>query len=149
MTKTAKFDVNLEKMVKKSRFWINLPKILQNRYIEILGQIYEDTQGELTFTEYENLVTLSFVCESFEENVIGGSWEDVNPKLFSEYRRAKETIMVTMGKNRESRLGDKKTLFDTKEALKLIVDQLGPLKGKHLELEDDNKDSGTGTTSED
>ena len=140
---TPKIDIKLEVSVKKSRFFLSLDKDLKLRYLEILGQIYDDTDGELSFTEYENLVTLSFVCESFEENVISHGWDDVDPKLFSEYRRAKETIMKAMNANRESRLTDKNTIRESKEAMKMIRDTLGSLKGNHLELDDDDKSSAT------
>lgn len=129
-----KIDLILTEKMKKSRFYIKLDNHGKNRYMELLGQIYEDTEGGLSDTEYENLVTMSYVCEEFERLVIADGFEEIDARLFSEYRKAKEMILHAMQENREERRGHGQTLDETKEMMKKI-DITGGV------LTNDNKDT--------
>jgi hypothetical protein len=129
-----KIDLILTEKLKKSRFYLKLNNQAKGRYMELLGQIYEDTEGGLSDTEYENLVTMSYVCEEFERLVLVDGFEDIDARMFSEYRKSKETILRSMQENREQRKGHGQTLDETKEVLKKIDFNSGV-------LEDDDKDN--------
>lgn len=131
---TTEININLVERLKKSRFYIRLSKVDRGRYLELLGQIYDDTAGELGETEYENLVTLSYICEQFEKHFSDVGIDGVDTRMFSEYRRAKEIILQTMQKNREGRLASKETLNEAKEVLAELRKK-GKLGEKMLDLE--------------
>lgn len=61
-----------------------------------------DTHNELTDTEYDNLSTMMFFCDKFEEHFYGQNPEDVNVDLFNIYRMAKEKITDHLKDYRES-----------------------------------------------
>lgn len=61
-----------------------------------------DTHGELTDTEYDNISTMMFFCDKFEEHFYNQNPEDVNVDLFNIYRMAKEKITDHLKDYRES-----------------------------------------------
>jgi hypothetical protein len=139
MPKTPEINLELVEILKRSRVYQTLNEKKKRRYMELLGQIVDDTDGEMTQTEYENLVALSFICEEFETVFFDQGFEAVDPRLFSEYRRAKEIILMSMNKNREGRLASKDTIKDVKEVL-LEMKKQGGLTSKVLGLPNDNTD---------
>ena len=61
-----------------------------------------DTHNELTDTEYDNLSTMMFFCDKFEEHFYNQNPEDVDVDLFNIYRMAKEKITDHLKDYRES-----------------------------------------------
>ena len=71
-------------------------------YKSIRDRLRIDTHDELTDTEYDNLSTMMFFCDKFEEHFYNQNPEDVDVDLFNIYRMAKEKITDHLKDYREA-----------------------------------------------
>lgn len=115
-----------EKPLRETDFFNALTKKEQKRLLEIENQYRNDTQGELSESEYDRLATMRYFVDKIEKIILDKGIEQVPEAMLTEYRRANETLMKAVSEWR-----DRKTIKK---------DSIGDLKRAFLEFE--SKDGG-------
>jgi hypothetical protein len=105
-----------EKPLRETRFFQKLNKEDKKRILELEKQFRDDTNGELSETEYERLAAMRYFVDFIELHMKDKGVQEVPEALLAEYRRANEIILNSMNEWRQKRVVKKDSILELKKA---------------------------------
>ena len=101
--KLAEFNDLINKIESGSDFVKLMKKDEKKMFINIVERLRDDTQGELTDTEYESIAKMVYFCDQFETFIADQGVQNVETNLLDLYRKMKTQITIFMRDHREGK----------------------------------------------
>jgi len=92
-----------EKIESSSNFVKEMNKDQKKLYLNIVKGLQEDTNNELTDTEYESIAKMSYFCDMFEQLFKNRGLENTDSDILDLYRKMKTQITIFMKDYREGK----------------------------------------------
>lgn len=97
----------MKKLAKKiensSNFFKELDTVEKKRFINIVDGLREDTNNELTDTEYEGISKMIYFCDEFERLFSNQGLENADTDMLEIYRKMKTQITIFLKDYREGK----------------------------------------------